>query len=56
MNSLINLVIGNKFKGIVALGASVLMYYTPDHIDRIIETLLAAFGISALAITPSNKK
>lgn len=43
-----------KLKGIIAIAAAVIMYFTPDNIDKIIELLLAAFGISTLII--SDKK
>ena len=36
----------DKVKGIVSIVAAGIMYFTPDHIDRIIEGLLAAFGVS----------
>jgi len=40
-----------KVQGIVAIIAAVAMYYTPDHIDKIIEMCLAALGISKLTLT-----
>lgn len=40
----------NKVKGIIAIAAAIIMYYTPDHIDRIIETILAALGIQQLTL------
>lgn len=40
-----------KFQGIVAIIAAVVMYYTPDHIDKIIEMCLAGLGISKLVIS-----
>lgn len=46
MNSFISLITNDKFKGIIAIAAAVIMYYTPDEIDKIIEGLLGAFGIS----------
>lgn len=54
MNSLLELLTNNKFKGIVAIVAAVLMYYTPDEIDKIIEGLLGAFGISQFMIKPKK--
>jgi len=50
MTNIIDIITSDKFKGIVALIAAVVMYFTPDHIDKIIETLLVAFGISVLII------
>jgi hypothetical protein len=40
----------SKFKALVSVTAAAVMYFTPDNIDRIIEGLLAAFGISTLVI------
>ncbi len=40
-----------KVKGIIAITAAVVMYFTPDQIDRIIELCLAGLGISKLVIT-----
>ena len=39
-----------KIKGLIAIVAAVVMYYTPDQIDRIIELCLAGLGISKLVI------
>lgn len=55
MNSLVELLTNNKVKGIIAIAAAVLMYYTPDEVDKIIEALLGAFGISQFIITPKKK-
>lgn len=41
----------NKIKGIVAIVAAIVMYFTPDDIDRVIEGMLALFGVSTLIIT-----
>lgn len=54
MNSLVELLTNNKVKGIIAIAAAVLMYYTPDEIDKIIEGLLGAFGISQFMIKPKK--
>lgn len=48
--SIKDLFISPKIKGIVAIGAAVVMYFTPDEIDHIIEGLLSVFGISTLVI------
>ena len=40
----------DKLKGIIAIGAAVVMYFTPDEVDHIIEGLLSVFGISELVI------
>ena len=55
MTTFINLITNEKFKGLVAIIAAVVMYYTPDEIDKIIEGLLGAFGISQFIITSKKK-
>jgi hypothetical protein len=45
-----DLILSEKTKGIIAVIAAVVMYFTPDYIDAIIEAGLAAFGISRLVI------
>ena len=37
-------------KGVIAIVAAVIMYYTPDHIDRIIKACLMALGIQKFTI------
>jgi O-methyltransferase involved in polyketide biosynthesis len=44
------LLMSEKTKGIVSMVAAVVMYFTPDDVDRIIESLLAAFGARAMFI------
>ncbi len=44
--SLVELITNNKVKGVIAIAAAFIMYFTPDEIDKIIEGLLGAFGIS----------
>jgi hypothetical protein len=44
------IVISDKTKGVIAIAAAVVMWFTPNHIDAIIEAGLAAFGISKLVI------
>lgn len=39
-----------KVQGAIAIVAAVIMYFTPDHIDVIIEALLAGLGIEKLVI------
>ena len=39
-----------KVQGAIAIVAAIVMYFTPDHIDRIIETLLAASGIQKFVL------
>jgi hypothetical protein len=45
-----DIITDEKTKGIIAITAAVVMWFTPDYIDAIIEAGLAAFGISKLAI------
>lgn len=45
-----DVITNEKVKGAIAIVAAIVMVYTPDHIDRIIEALLAAFGIQKLVI------
>ncbi|GHT91992.1 hypothetical protein FACS1894122_05220 [Alphaproteobacteria bacterium] len=45
-----DLILSEKTKGTIAIVAAVVMYFTPDYIDAIIEAGLAAFGISRLVI------
>jgi hypothetical protein len=44
-----------KFKSAIAIIAAVVMYFTPDEVDHIIETLLAAYGITILATGESKE-
>ncbi len=50
MEQLKSIITNEKVKGIIAVVAAVIMWWTPDHIDLIIESLLAAFGIQKLVI------
>lgn len=45
-----NVITNEKTKGVIAIIAAVIMAFTPDSIDLIIEALLAAFGIEKLVI------
>ena len=54
MENLKSIITNEKVKGAIAIAAAVIMFYTPDHIDLLIETLLTAFGITKLVI--SEKK
>ena len=49
------LITSPRFRGLISAVAAVVMYFTPDHIDRIIEGLLGAFGITDLVI-PTRKR
>lgn len=54
MENLKSIIENEKVKGAIAIIAAVIMFYKPDHIDLLIETLLTAFGITKLVI--SEKK
>jgi Sec-independent protein secretion pathway component TatC len=43
-------ILNEKTKGMIAIVAAIAMYFTPDHIDRIIESLLGIYGIAALTL------
>lgn len=51
MNEIKSIITNDKVKGLLAVIAAIVMFYTPDYVDRIIEALLAAFGIEKLIIT-----
>ena len=44
-----------KTQGIISIVAAVVMYFTPDHIDRIIEAMLGAMGIAKLTIKKDER-
>ena len=50
MESLKSIIENEKVKGAVAIVAAVIMFFTPNHIDLIIESLLTAFGIQQLVL------
>jgi hypothetical protein len=50
MTNLKEIIANEKVKGIIAIIAAVVMYFTPNHIDAIIEMCLAALGISKLIL------
>jgi hypothetical protein len=45
-----DLILNEKTKGIVAIVAAVITYFTPDSIDVIIESLLGIYGITVLTL------
>ena len=55
MKNLKSLITNQEVKGVIAVVAAVIMAFTPDHIDLIIEALLAAFGIEKLMIKKEEK-
>lgn len=50
MNSFVDFFSNPKVKAVISIAAAVVMYFTPDHIDRVIETLLLAYGFDLLII------
>jgi hypothetical protein len=50
MIDLKEIITSEKAKGVIALTAAVVMWFTPDYIDAIIEAGLTAIGISKLVI------
>ncbi len=54
MEQLKSIITNEKVKGVIAIVAAITMFFTPDHIDAIIEALLAAFGIGKLVLKKKN--
>jgi hypothetical protein len=50
MENLKSIITNEKVKGTIAIAAAIIMFFTPDHIDVVIEALLAAFGIQKLIL------
>jgi hypothetical protein len=50
MINLKDIITNEKAKGVIALVAAVVMWFTPDYVDAIIEAGLAAIGITKLVI------
>ncbi|MBQ7673600.1 MAG: hypothetical protein IJT36_03625 [Alphaproteobacteria bacterium] len=50
MENLKTIITNEKIKGAIAIAAAVIMWFTPTHIDVVIEALLAAFGIQKLVL------
>jgi hypothetical protein len=50
MTNLKEIIANEKVKGIIAIAAAVVMWFTPNHIDRIIESLLGIYGITVLTL------
>ena len=50
MDNLKSIIENEKVKGAIAIAAAVIMFFTPSHIDIVIESLLAAFGIQQLVL------
>jgi hypothetical protein len=50
-----DLILSAKTKGIIAIVAAVVMYFTPDWIDAIIQAMLGAYGITELTLREKKK-
>ncbi|MDR2782089.1 MAG: hypothetical protein LBB21_06610 [Holosporaceae bacterium] len=50
MTNLKEIITNEKVKGIIAIAAAVITYFTPNHIDVIIESILGIYGITVLTI------
>jgi hypothetical protein len=50
LTNLKDLISNDKTKGIIAIAAAIVTYFTPDHIDIIIESLLGIYGVTVLTI------
>jgi hypothetical protein len=56
MTNLKDLILNEKTKGIIAITAAAVKWFTTNHIDAIIEAGLAAFEISKPVIKKTSKK
>jgi hypothetical protein len=56
MTNLKNLILNDKTKGIIAIIAAIITYFTPDSIDVIIESLLGIYGISVLTLKKKDSE
>jgi hypothetical protein len=54
MTNLKDLILNDKTKGVIAIVAAIITYFTPDHIDVIIESLLGIYGVTVLTIQKKN--
>ncbi|GHU14409.1 hypothetical protein FACS189449_11060 [Alphaproteobacteria bacterium] len=50
-----DLILSEKTKGTIAIIAAVVMYFTPDYIDAIIQGLLGVYGITELTLREKKK-
>ncbi|GHU12791.1 hypothetical protein FACS189449_07120 [Alphaproteobacteria bacterium] len=51
-----DLILSEKTKGTIAIIAAIVMYFTPDCIDAIIQGLLGAYGITELTLREKKKE
>lgn len=56
MTNLKDLILNDRTKGIVAIVAAVITYFTPDSIDVIIESLLGIYGITVLTLRKKDEQ
>ena len=55
MENLKTIITNEKIKGGIAIAAAIIMFFTPDHIDAVIEILLSIFGIEKFIITKKSE-
>ena len=55
MDNLKSIIENEKVKGAIAIAAAVIMFFTPSHIDIVIESLLTVFGIQQLVLKKKTK-
>ena len=55
MENLKSIITNEKVKGAIAIVAAVIMWFTPTHIDIVIESLLTAFGIQQLVLKKKDE-
>lgn len=46
----------STWKGVVSLAAGIVMFFTPDHIDRIIEMTMGSIGIMEIVKVDKKKR
>jgi hypothetical protein len=56
MSKLQTIISNEKFKGWIAIVAAIVMWFTPDYVDIVIEACLAAIGISKLVPKKKGSK
>jgi hypothetical protein len=56
MTNLKDLILNDKTKGIITIVAAIITYFTPDHIDVIIESLLGLYGVTVLTLKKKDSE
>jgi hypothetical protein len=51
-----DIVTSEKTKGIIAIIAAIITYFTPNNIDMIIESLLGIYGITVLTLQKKGEQ